>query len=115
MEVYTLIIGIVFCVLGVFMKLGWLNILISRYEWFHKAIRKKEITVNKKGVTNFYTILFFVLGVFLLILGIVGFTSPNLILDEISLWIWVGVIVIGVIAILYLNISRRFIIPLEKS
>ncbi|MHA1196145.1 MAG: DUF3784 domain-containing protein [Promethearchaeota archaeon] len=115
MVVYTLIVGLVFCVLGVFMKLGWLNFLILRYELFHKVARKKEFTVNKKGLANFYTILFFVIGVPLLILGIVELTISDLYPYEISLWIWVTCLVIAFIAILYVNLSQRFIIPIEKS
>ena len=46
---YALIVGIVLCVLGVFMKLGWLNFLIARYEWFQKAIRKKDWMDLRRG------------------------------------------------------------------
>ena len=76
MDEYILIVGIVLCALGVLTKVGWLNFLISRYEWFQKVIRKKEFSLDKEGVTNFYIILFFVIGVHLLILGIIGFIVP---------------------------------------
>ena len=115
MVVYTLIVGLVLSVLGVFMKLGWLNFLIYRYEWFHKIVRKKEFTVNKKGVVNFFTNLFFAIGIPLLILGFVELTTSDLYLQQISLWVWITCVVIAVIAIFYVNLSRKFIIPLEKS
>ena len=44
--VYVLIIGIVLCVLGILMRVGWLNFLIDRYEGFQKAIRRKKFSVE---------------------------------------------------------------------
>lgn len=113
MEDYTLIVGIVLCVLGVLTKVGWLNFLIARYEWFQKAIRKNEFSVDKERVVNFYLILFFVIGVPFLILGIIGFIVP---IDEnITFWIIIALVAIGVLGIIYLNASKRFIKPLETS
>jgi len=77
-------------VLGILMKVGWLNFLISRYEGFQKAFRKKEFTVDKEGVSNFYSILFFVTGIPLLIGAIIGFIKPDLSKD-IYIWIFVAV------------------------
>jgi len=114
MEIYALIIGIVLCVLGILMKLGWLKFLIDRYEGFHKAIRKNKFSVDKEGLSKFYSILFFVIGVPLLIVAIIGFIIPDS-FKLISTWIYVVLIVIGISGILYLNISNRFIKPFENS
>jgi len=114
MEIYALIIGIVLCVLGILMKVGWLNLLIDRYEGFQKAIRKNKLFVDKKGVSNFYSILFFLIGIPLLILAIIGFILPDT-YELISTWMYLVLIVIGISGILYLNLSKRFIKPLENS
>jgi len=114
MEIYALIIGIVLCVLGILMKVGWLKLLIDRYEGFHKAIRKKKAIVDKERVSKFYSILFFVLGVPLLIGAIIGLIIPDS-FKLISTWFYVVLIVIGISAILYLNLSNRFIKTLENS
>ena len=114
MAVYTLIVGIVLCVLGILMKVGWLNFLISRYEGFQKAFRKKKFSVDKEGVSNFYSILFFVIGSPLLIVAIIGFIIPDS-FKLMEFWIYVALVVIGISGILYLNLSNRFIKPLEDS
>jgi len=114
MEIYALIIGIVLCVLGILMIVGQLNFLIDRYEGFHKVIRKKKFSVDKEGLSKFYSILFFVLGVPLLIVAIIGFIIPDS-FKLISTWIYVALLVIGIIGILYCNLSNRFIKPLENS
>jgi len=113
MEQYILIVGIALCALGVLMKIGWLNFLIARYEWFQKAIRKKEFSVNKEKVANFYSILFIVIGVPLLISGIIGLIIPND--KKIAFWIIVTLIATGISGIIYLNASKRFLKPLETS
>ncbi|NVM16987.1 MAG: hypothetical protein HWN80_04675 [Candidatus Lokiarchaeota archaeon] len=112
--IYVLIIGIVLCVLGILMRVGWLNFLIDRYEGFQKVIRRKKFSVDREGVSKFYTGLFFVLGASLLIVAIIGFIT----LDSyklISIWIYLAIIAIGITGILYLNLSNRFIKPLETS
>ncbi len=114
MEIYALTIGLVLCVLGILMKVGWLNFLIDRYEGFQKAIRRKKFSVDKEGVSKFYSILFFVLGVPLLIVAIFGFIIPDS-FELISTWIFVVLIVIGISGILFLNLSNRFIKPLDNS
>lgn len=112
MEVYSLIIGIVLWVLGFLMIFGWLDFLINRYEVFHKAIRKKEFSVDREGLSKFYSILFFVLGTPLLIGAIIGFINSEL-YKTFSIWLFVAVAVIGMIGIVYCNVSSRFIRPLE--
>ena len=114
MEVYSIIISIVLFVLGFLMIFGLLDFLIDRYEVFHKIIRKKEFSVDREGLTNFYSILFFVSGIPLLIGGIIGFINPEL-YETFSIWLFVAVAAIGIIGILYCNVSNRFIKPLENT
>ena len=114
MENYALIIGIVLCVLGILMKVGWLNFLVDRYEGFQKALRKKKFNVDKEGVSKFYSLLFFVVGGSLLIVAIIGFIIPDS-YKLISTWIFIALIAIGISGILYLNLSKRFIKPLENN
>jgi VIT1/CCC1 family predicted Fe2+/Mn2+ transporter len=112
--IYVLITGIVLCVLGILMKVGWLNFLIDRYEGFQKAIRRKKFSVDREGVSRFYTGLFFVLGAFILIVAIIGFVAPDS-YELISIWMFASIIAIGITGILYLNLSNRFRKPLETS
>jgi hypothetical protein len=112
--IYLFIAGIVLFVLGVLMKVGWLNFLIDRYEGFQKAIRRKKFRVDREGVSKYYSILFFVLGGLLMIVAIFGFIFPDG-YKSISIWIYLALLVIGISGILYLNISNRFIKPLENS
>ena len=114
MAVYPLIVGIVLCALGILMKVGWLNFLISRYEGFQKFFRKKKFSVDKEGVKKFYSILFFVVGVPLLIVAIIGFIIPDS-FKLMETWIYVALIVIGISGMLYLNLGNRFIKPLVNS
>jgi hypothetical protein len=89
------------------MRLGWLNFLIDRHEGFHKAIRIKKIFVDRKEVSKYYSILFFGLGIYLLIVAIIGFLLPE-ILTLISILIIVA-LEMGITGIIYLNVSKRFI------
>ena len=114
MDNYPLIVGIVLCVFGILIKVGWLNFLIDRYEWFHKAIRKKKFSVDKEGLSKFYSILFFALGVPLLIVAIIGYIIPD-IYKVISTWTYIAVLAIGITGILYINLSNRFIKPFKNS
>ncbi len=114
MEVYSIIISIVLFILGFLMTFGQLNFLIDRYEVFHKAIKKKEFSVDREGLSNFYAILFFVLGIPLLIGAIIGFINPEL-YETFSVWLFVAVAVVGIIGILYCNISDRFIRSIEDT
>ena len=112
--IYILIVGIVLCVLGILMKVGWLNFLIDRYEGFQKAIRRKKFIVDREGVSRFYTGLFFVLGALILIVAIIGFVAPDS-YELISIWIYVAIIALGITGLLYLNLSNRFLKPHETS
>lgn len=114
LEVIALTVGIVLCLLGFFVILSPTNILVSRFEGFHKAIRrKKKISVDKEGLSKFYAIMFFVLSIPLLIGAIIGFINPD-IFKLFSTWLLVAVAVLGLLGILYCNISNRFIKPLEN-
>ena len=114
MEVYFLIISIVLFVLGFLMIFGLLDFLIDRYEVFHKAIRKKEFRINREGLSKFYSIMFFVLGIPLLIGAIIGLINPEL--DKtVFIWLFVAVAVVGVIGIVYCNVSNRFIKPIDVN
>jgi membrane protein required for beta-lactamase induction len=105
---YVLYVGIIMCVLAILMKLNVLNFVIARFEAFHKAIRKKPFSVDKKGLSNYYFILFLFVGVMFLIVALVQYIEPANI-DTISLVLYILVIVIGLSGMLYMNISNRFI------
>ena len=111
--IYLLLIGVILCVLGILMRVGWLNFLIDRYEGFQKAIRRKKFLVDREGVSKYYSILFFSLGIYLVIVAIFGFLMPES-LKLISIWMYVAV-AIGLTGILYLNVSNRFIKSPETS
>ena len=109
-----LIVGIILGLLGFLMLLGALNFIIKRYEWFHNAVRKQKITVEKNALSKFFASLLFVTGVPLVIGGIIGFINQDL-FKIFSLWLYIAVGVIGIIGILYCNLSRRFIKPNETA
>ena len=100
--------------IGFLMLFGLLDFLINRYEAFHRAVRKKEFSVDREGLSNFYSILFFVVGIPLLIGAIIGFTNPAH-YEGFSIWLFVAVVAIGIVGILYANISKRFIKTLENT
>ncbi len=114
MEVYSIIISIVLFILGFLMIFGQLNFLIDRYEVFHKAIRKKEFSVDREGLSNFYSILFFISGIPLLVGAIIGFINSDL-YKTFAVWLFVAVAVVGIIGILFCNVSNRFIKPPEST
>ena len=94
------------------MIFGQPKFLIARYEAFQKFIRRKEISVDGEGLSKFYSILFFVTGIPLLIGAIIGFINAE-IFKEFSLWLVIAIAAIGVIGILYCNVSKRFLKYLE--
>lgn len=95
------------------MILGQPKFLIARYESFQKFIRRKEISVDEEGLSKFYSILFFVTGIPLLIGAIIGFINAEM-FKGFSLWLVIAIVTIGVIGILYCNVSKRFLKPLEN-
>lgn len=107
--------SLVLITLGFIMLIGWLNFVIIRYEAFHRFIRKKEFRVEKERLKIFYSIIFFVTGVPLFIGAIIGLAIQHL-FDVYSLWLYIAVAAIGLIGILYSNISNQFIKqPLEND
>lgn len=113
MEIYLLVASIILCVMGILMVFGQPRFLIARYEAFQKFIRRKTISVDGERLSKFYSILFFVTGIPLLIGAIIGFINPE-IFKEFSIWLVVAIAAIGFISILFCNISKRFIIPHEN-
>ena len=113
MPIYALIIGIVLWMLGFLMIFGQLSFLISRYETFHKFIRRKDFSIDREGLSKFYSILYFVTGIPLLIGAIIGFINLDL-YKTTSIWVYIAALVVGVIGIVYCNISNRFLKPLES-
>ena len=104
-----LIIFAVFLVLGILTHFGYLNIIIERYSAFQHLIRKKNFKVDKKKVSKYYeTHFYFFSGTFLIssIIALVNFTNAT----QVAFWIVIGTIIIGVVAFLYLNITKRFLI-----
>ncbi|MHA1953538.1 MAG: DUF3784 domain-containing protein [Candidatus Heimdallarchaeaceae archaeon] len=112
MEVYVLIAGIILFILGFLMIFGQPSFILARYETFQKIIRRKEISVDKEGLSKFYSILFFISGTPLLIGAIIGLIRTDMDI-WIFIWLFIAVAIIGVIGILYCNISNKFIKTLE--
>lgn len=114
LEIYALIAAIVLFALGFLMILGWLNFLIYRYESFQRIFRKKDFSVDKEGLSKYYSILFFVTGTPLLIGAIIGLINPDM-FSLFSIWLFVAVAAIGIVGIVYCNVSNRFIKTLEDT
>jgi len=114
LEIYALIIAIVLFALGFLMILGWLNFIIYRYEFFQRIFRKKDFSVNKEGLSKYYSILFFVTGTPLLIGAVIGLINPDM-FSLFSTWLFVAVAAIGIVGIVYCNVSNRFIKTLEDT
>ncbi len=112
-EVYTLIAGIVLCVLGILMLVWSKNFIVMRYEGFHKLIRKKEIEVKYRKLNIYFAILYFITAIPLLTIAIIGFVSviPN----KTYYWVYIADAGFGLIGILYANISKQFIQPLDLT
>jgi len=108
LESYLLYIGLILCVLGILMRAHRLDFIIGRYEGFHKVIRKKTLSVDREGLSKYYSNLFLILGSILLIAAIIHLIKPE-ISELITLWIYVAVLVVGIIGILYCNLTNRFL------
>jgi hypothetical protein len=110
MDFISLLVGIVLFIVAALFRVGALNILVKRWVWFQKAIRRRDIVADEKAVSTFYSNLCFIVACILLI-GIILqlITSDNSAL--ISWWTWIVCIVIGISGILYLNlnVNKRFI------
>ena len=109
MEIYVLIAGIILMILGFLMIFRWIDFLLIRYESFQKFVRKKELRANKNALSKFYSITFFALSIPLIIGAIIGLLNSE-ISDMFYVWLMVGIAAVGIITILYCNISTRFIV-----
>jgi hypothetical protein len=105
---YALYIGIALCVLSILMRLGMLDFLLGRYEGFQKVFRKRSFNLDRKGLSNYYSILFLVVGALLLIGGVIILIGPNNV-DIITNVTYIVVIVIGLFGMLYLNLTSKFL------
>lgn len=114
LEIYALIAAIVLFALGFLMILGWVNFLIYRYEAFQRIYRKKDFSVDKEGLAKYYSILFFVTGTPLLIGAIIGLINPDM-FSLFSIWLFIAIAAIGIVGIVYCNVSNRFIKTLEDT
>ncbi|MHA1258525.1 MAG: hypothetical protein ACTSSG_00785 [Candidatus Heimdallarchaeaceae archaeon] len=108
-----LIVGIVLCTLGILMIFGQPSILLARYEWFHKLIRKKMKSADRKLLSKWYSILFFVAGIPLTIGAIVGLILPDT-FELFYLWLLLATGIVGLSIGIYFNISKRFIVYEEN-
>ncbi len=111
---WLLIVGIIFFILGILMGVKRLDFLLDRYEFFAKLIRKRELSVDRVGLRQFYMILFFVLGGIILIGGIVYSIAPDLNSDRFP-WIYSVLLVVGLPSFGYLIFTKRFIQVDEKN
>ncbi len=112
-EIYTLVAGIVLCVLGIMMLVWTKNFIVLRHEGFHKLIRKKKIEVKYKKLNIYFAILYFITAIPLLTIAIIGFVIeiPN----KTYFWIYIADAGFGLIGILYANISKQFIQYLDQT
>ena len=101
-------VGIILCLLGILMKIRKIDFLLSRYESFHKFLRKGVIGVDKDKLAKYYVFEFLLIGGLLLITGIIHLiVSINF---EFNMsWIYIAIISIGIIGMLYLNFTNRFL------
>jgi RsiW-degrading membrane proteinase PrsW (M82 family) len=90
-----------------------IDFLIARFQWFQNLIRKEDIEVNRDRVAKFYTYLYFVIAIFLLIGAIILFINPEN-GDKINLWAVIVTLVVGMSGILYCNLSKNFIMSIEQ-
>lgn len=112
-EVVALAAGIVLFLLGIMMLIWTKNFIILRFEGFHKGIRKKKIEIKYRELAVFNAILYFVTAIPLLTTAIIGFISELEIMTYV--WVSIGVAILGVIGILYSNLSKQFIKPIESK
>ncbi|WP_371805111.1 DUF3784 domain-containing protein [Candidatus Lokiarchaeum ossiferum] len=111
---YLLIAVIILFILGILMKLRKIDFLIDRFQWFQKLIRKEDIEVNRNRLATFYSYLYFVIAIFLLIGAIILFIDPEN-GENINLWTVIVTVILGMSGILYCNLSKRFIISSKQD
>ncbi|MHA1251238.1 MAG: hypothetical protein ACTSVV_14580 [Promethearchaeota archaeon] len=110
MDFISLLVGIILVIVAALFRVGALNIIVKRYVWFQRAIRRRDIVFDEKAVSKFYSNLCFIIACILFIGIILQLTTSNN-SALISWWIWIVCIVIGVSTILYmnLNLNKNFI------
>jgi len=112
-EIVSLGVGIVLFILGIIMLMWTKNLIILRFEGFHKGIRKKKIEIKYRRLAVYNAILYFIMAIPLLTTAIIGFINE---LETMTyVWIYVAVAILGVIGILYSNISKQFVQPIESK
>ena len=112
LEIVSLSVGIVLFLLGIMMLIWTKNFIILRFEGFHKAIRKKDIEIKYRRLAVFFAIIYFILAIPILTIGIIGFVNELEYLTYV--WVYIPVAVIGIAGLLFSNISKQFIQPIES-
>ncbi|NPD90380.1 MAG: hypothetical protein HGN29_16830 [Asgard group archaeon] len=112
-ETISLGVGIVLFLLGIMMLVWTKNIIILRYEGFHKLVRKKEIVINFRRLAVYNAFLYFITAIPILTMGIIGFVNEMEYMTYV--WVYIPVAVVGLVGILYGNISKQFIQPAEST
>lgn len=105
---YSLYVGLILCFLGILMRARKLDFLMARYEFFQMAIRKKNLSVDRERLSKFYSYFFIILGGILLIAAIIQFIIPEM-SKGITFWIFIVVAAVGIIGILYCNLTNRYL------
>ncbi|MHA1619632.1 MAG: DUF3784 domain-containing protein [Promethearchaeota archaeon] len=108
MTIYSLVIGLLLIILGGLMRMRKGDFLLSRYESFHKIIRKKQFTLDREGLSRFYTVFYWIEGTLFIIIALLefieAFTS-----ESSSIWAYGFAIAFGILGILYCNITTKFL------
>jgi len=109
MDYYFLIIGIILIILAIFMRFRKIDWLIDRFSFFQKIIRKGNFEVDREALSRYYSVLFSVPGVILLIGTVLLYIYPSY-NDTISPLMWITLISIAIVGIFYANVSKKFLI-----
>ena len=99
--------------MGFLIVISRFNIVLDRYEWFQRKIRKKKIRANRKKLSMFYSILYFSTGIPVIITAIIGFIYPD-VYEQFSTWLWVVLIIVAIGGITYCNVTKRFFDSIEN-
>ncbi|MHA1929395.1 MAG: hypothetical protein ACTSV2_12540 [Candidatus Thorarchaeota archaeon] len=109
MDYYFLIIGLILIILAMSMRFRKVDFLIDRFSFFQKVIRKGNFEVDREALSKYYSVLFSVPGVILLIGTVLLYIYPS-IYDTLSPILWITLISIAILGILYANVSKRFLV-----
>ncbi len=105
---YLLITGTILFIFGILMKLRKIDFILDRFQGFHEIIRKKEIEVKRDRLATFYSYLYIVIAIILLIGAIITYINPEIV-NKINLWTAIAAAIVGIGGILYCNLSKRFL------